>query len=121
LTQPKQCADGLDITLDGRRSRVVIHHKLLDEVRDDPVVSWLVATGVFDTKLFFMKFRYTACLNLVVLSLESDLSQDIFLSTICPREARLAWDLAGRKCRLSAPCAPVRGWRSSRYGEKKVK
>ncbi len=40
----------------------------------------------------FMKFRYTVCLNLVVSRSESDLSLDIFLSTIYPRTARLAWD-----------------------------
>ncbi len=67
-----------------------------------------------------IKFRYTACLNLVVSSSESDLSLEIFLSTICPRAARLAWDLAGRKCRLSALCVPVRGWHSRRYGEWKM-
>ena len=64
-----------------------------------------------------MKFRYAACLNLVVLISESDLSLDVFLSTICPRAERLACDLAGRNCRLSAPCAPVEVWHSCRYDE----
>jgi hypothetical protein len=67
-----------------------------------------------------MKFRYTACLSLVVSSSESDLSLDIFLSTIYPRAARLAWDSAGRKFRLSAPCVPVGGWHSCRYSEWKM-
>ncbi len=72
------------------------------------------------TWCLLMKFRYTACLDLLVSSLESDLSLDIFLSTTYPRAARLACDSAGRKCRLSAPCAPVGGWRSHRYGEWKM-
>ncbi len=64
------------------------------------------------------KFKYTACLNLVVSTSESDLSLDIFLSTICPRSDRLACDSAGRNCKHSAPCAPVEGWCSHRYCER---
>ncbi len=43
---------------------------------------------------FFTKFRYTACLNLVVSISESVLSRDNFLSTIFPRAERLACDSA---------------------------
>ena len=52
---------------------------------------------------------YTACLNLAVSSSESDLSLDIFSSTIFPKLERAACDLVGRKNRLSAPCVPVVG------------
>ena len=67
---------------------------------------------------FFAKFKYTACLNLVVSISESVLSRDNFLSTISPRAERLACDSVGRNCRLSVPCAPVEGWQSLRYCEK---
>ncbi len=40
---------------------------------------------------------------------ESDLSLDIFASTMFPRSTRAACDSAGRKNRLSAPCVPVVG------------
>ena len=69
---------------------------------------------------FFAKFKYTACLNLVVSISESVLSRDNFLSTIFPRAERLACDSAGRNCKLSTPCAPVEGWHSRRYCEKGV-
>ena len=49
-------------------------------------------------------------------SSESDLSLDIFVSTIFPRSARAACDLAGKKSKLSTPCVPVGDWRSCRYG-----
>ena len=44
---------------------------------------------------FFAKFRYTACLNLVVSISESVLSLDNFQSTIFLRAERLACDSAG--------------------------
>jgi hypothetical protein len=69
---------------------------------------------------FFTKFRYTACLNLVVSISESVLSRDNFLSTIFPRAERLACDSAGRNCKLSAPCAPVEGWHNRRYCERRM-
>jgi hypothetical protein len=56
---------------------------------------------------FLVKFTYTACLNLEVSSSESDLSLDIFASTIFPKSRRAVLDSAGRNCRLSTPCVPV--------------
>ncbi len=61
-----------------------------------------------------MKFTYTACLNLAVSRSESDISLDIFASTISPEWARLALDSAGRKCKLSIPHVPAGGWHSHR-------
>jgi hypothetical protein len=119
LAEPKQCVDGLNVSADWGRSRVVIQHELLDEAAMILLYPGLFPHGSW-MQCLLMKFGYTACLNLVVSSSESDLSLVIFLSTICPRVARLACDLAGRKCRLSAPCAPVGGWYSSGYGEWKM-
>ncbi len=63
-------------------------------------------------RCLLIKFKYIACPNLVVSVPESDLSLEIFLSTICPRADRLAYDSVERNCRLSVPCAPVEGWHS---------
>ena len=47
----KQCVDGLDVSADCGRSRVVIQHELLDETCNDPLVSWLVPAWVLDAML----------------------------------------------------------------------
>ncbi len=109
LTYPRIVADQ---ELWSNMSCLMKHVMILLYPGSFPHGSWM--------QCLLMKFRYTACLNLVVSSSESDLSLGIFLSTICPRAARLACDSAGRKCRLSAPCAPLRGWHSHRYGEWKM-
>jgi hypothetical protein len=118
LVEPKQCVDGLNVSADCCISRVMIHHELLNEACNDSLVSRLVATWVLDEML--VNEIQVHSLPKSCSSSESDLSLDIFLSTIYPRAARLAWVSAGRKCRLLAPCVTVGGWRNCRYGERKM-
>ncbi len=97
----------------------MIEHELLHETRDDPLISRLASARILNA-MIFMKFKYTACLNLEVSISESVLSLDNFLSTIFPRAERLVCGSVGRNCRLSAPCAPVEGWHNRRYHEKRM-
>jgi hypothetical protein len=117
--KPKQCFNGLNLSFDSPGLGVMIHHQLLNEARDDPFVSRLVATGILDVVLS-NEVHIHSLPKSDGFKLKILFKSGHFLSTICPREARLAWDSAGRKCKLSAPCAPVGGWHSHRYGEKKV-
>jgi hypothetical protein len=109
LTYPRTMADQelwSSMSCSMKHAMTLWYHGLL------PHGSWM--------QCLLAKFNYTACLNLVVSTSESDLSLDIFLSTICPRADRLACDSAGRNCKLSAPYAPVEGWRSRRYRERRM-
>ncbi len=102
VAEAKQSVNCIDISMDCIRARVLIQHELLNEAHNNLVKARFVMQGS-GIWFRFMKFTYTACLKLVVSRSESDSTLDSFASTISPKWARLAWELAGRKCRLSAP------------------
>jgi hypothetical protein len=98
----------------------VIQYELFDKACNDSLITRLITAWVRNTftltELYVHSLPKSSGLKLMI-----RLSLDIFVSTISPKLARAACDLAGKKNnKLSAPCVPVEGWSNHREGGRKV-
>jgi hypothetical protein len=99
----------LNVSMDCCRARIVIQHELLDETRNYSLVTRVITAKVGDM-ISFIEIYIHSLPKSCDFKLRIRLSLGCFASIIFLQGARLAWNLAGRKCRLSTPCVPVGGW-----------